>query len=398
MTQLLDPELFLPEPEPATVKYTVISVDDHLVEPRDMFEGRLPAKLQDRAPRIVVNEHGHEVWEFEGETHYQVGMNAVAGRRPESVRLEPFRFDQMRPGCYDPHARVADMDLGGIWAAVNFPSMITGFCGRVYSSAKDPELGLAVTRAYNDWMYEGWWQQHPERFIPLGIPYLADADKAAAEIRRNAERGFVAVSLPERPHKIGFPSIFSDYWKPVIEACVDTDTVICLHVGSSGMADVAPDGPQLPLGATLFGQLSLTACAEWVWSGWAVKYPTLKVAMSEGGIGWVAMLLDRLDNIVDRSGYAEGGFGPQLRPADVMRRNFWFCTLDDPSTIDTRHRIGVENIMVEVDYPHGDGTWPETQQVIEKCWGHIPDDELRLMTHANAAKLFRHPLPPNPLP
>jgi predicted TIM-barrel fold metal-dependent hydrolase len=398
MTQLLDPELFLPEPEPATVKYTVISVDDHLVEPRDMFEGRLPAKLQDRAPRIVVNEHGHEVWEFEGETHYQVGMNAVAGRRPDSVRVEPFRFDQMRPGCYDPHARVADMDLGGIWAAVNFPSMITGFCGRVYSSAKDPELGLAVTRAYNDWMYEGWWQQYPERFIPLGITYLADADKAAAEIRRNAERGFVAVSLPERPHKIGFPSIFSDYWKPVIEACVDTDTVICLHVGSSGMADVAPDGPRLPLGATLFGQLSLTACAEWVWSGWAVKYPTLKVAMSEGGIGWVAMLLDRLDNIVDRSGYAEGGFGPQLRPADVMQRNFWFCTLDDPSTIDTRHRIGVENIMVEVDYPHGDGTWPETQQVIEKYWGHIPNDELRLMTHANAARLFRHPLPPNPLP
>jgi len=363
-----------------------------------MFEGRLPAKLQDRAPRIVVNEHGHEVWEFEGETHYQVGMNAVAGRRPDSVRVEPFRFDQMRPGCYDPHARVADMDLGGIWAAVNFPSMITGFCGRVYSSAKDPELGLAVTRAYNDWMYEGWWQQYPERFIPLGITYLADADKAAAEIRRNAERGFVAVSLPERPHKIGFPSIFSDYWKPVIEACVDTDTVICLHVGSSGMADVAPDGPRLPLGATLFGQLSLTACAEWVWSGWAVKYPTLKVAMSEGGIGWVAMLLDRLDNIVDRSGYAEGGFGPQLRPADVMQRNFWFCTLDDPSTIDTRHRIGVENIMVEVDYPHGDGTWPETQQVIERYWGHIPNDELRLMTHANAAKLFRHPLPPNPLP
>jgi predicted TIM-barrel fold metal-dependent hydrolase len=144
------------------------------------------------------------------------------------------------------------------------------------------------------------------------------------------------------------------------------------------------------LGATLFGQLSLTACAEWLWSGWTIRYPELKIAMSEGGIGWVAMLLDRLDNIIDRSGY---GLGWDERPAEVLKRNFWFCTLDDPSTIVTRHRIGVENIMVETDYPHGDGTWPDTQTVIEQTWGHLPDDELRAMCCENAAKLFRHPLP-----
>ena len=393
MTQMLDPELFLPEPEPTAVKYTVISVDDHLVEPPDMFEGRLPAKLQESAPKIVVNAAGHEVWEFEGQTHYQVGMNALAGRRPNTYEVEPFRFDQMRPGCYDPHARVADMDLGGVWASLNFPSMITGFCGRVYSAAKDPDLGLAVTQAFNDWVYEEWWQQYPERFIPLGITYLADADRAAAEIRRNAERGFVSVSLPERPHKIGFPSIFNEYWDPVMRACAETDTVISLHVGSSGMADVAPDSPKMGPSATLFGQLSLTACAEWLWSAWMVKYPTLKIAMSEGGIGWVAMLMDRLDNLVDRSGYLSDGYGPENRPADVLKRNFWFCTIDDPSTIDTRYRIGVENIMVETDYPHGDGTWPTTQDEIEKYWGHLPVEELRMMTHENAAKLFRHPLP-----
>jgi len=398
MTQMLDPELFLPEPEAATVKYTVISVDDHLVEPPDMFEGRLPARLQEHAPKVIVNQYGHEVWEFEGQSHYQAGMNAVAGRRRDSVKVEPFRFDQMRPGCYDPHARVRDMDLGGIWASVNFPSMITGFCGRVYSAAADRELGEAVTRAFNDWVHDEWWQQYPDRFIPLGITYLADPEKAAAEIRRNAERGFVSVSLPERPHKIGFPSIFNDYWEPVMRACVDTDTVISLHVGSSGMADVAPDAPPMGLTATLFGQLSLTAAAEWLWSGWMLKYPDLKIAMSEGGIGWVAMLLDRLDNIVDRSGYLSSGYDVDNRPADVLRRNFWFCTLDDPSTIDTRYRIGVENIMVETDYPHGDGTWPHTQTEIDKYWGHLPVEELRAITHANAAKLFRHPLPPVPLP
>ena len=92
------------------------------------------------------------------------------------------------------------------------------------------------------------------------------------------------------------------------------------------------------------------------------------------------------------------GMGWDMRPAEVLKRNFWFCTLDDPSTIDTRHRIGVENIMVETDYPHGDGTWPDTQQLIADVWGHIPQDELRLMCYANAAELFRHPLPADPKP
>ena len=151
----------------------------------------------------------------------------------------------------------------------------------------------------------------------------------------------------------------------------------------------------MQISATLFGQLSLGACTVWLWSGHAVRHPDLRIAMSEGGIWWVAMLIDRLDNIVDRSGY---GLGWDDRPAEVLRRNFRFCTLDDPSTIDTRHVIGVENIMVETDYPHGDGTWPDTQSVLLDAWGHIPADELRMMCSENAARLFRHPLPDVVLP
>jgi predicted TIM-barrel fold metal-dependent hydrolase len=393
----LDQDLFLPEPTPAEVRATIISVDDHLVEPPDMFEGRLPAKLADRAPKVIVTEEGHEVWSFDGRQHFQVGMNAVAGRRPETVKVEPFRFDQMRRGCWDVDARVADMDLGGIWASLSFPSMITGFCGRVYSQCSDPELGLAVTRAWNDWMYEAWWQPHPDRIIPMGITFLTDPEAGAAEIRRNAERGFPTVTLPERPHAIGLPSIFTDYWEPILRACAETDTVVSLHVGSSGVGDIPPGctDAAMALVATLFGQQSLTACVEWLWSGWPVRLPNLKIAMSEGGIGWVAMLIDRLDNIVDRSGY---GLGWAERPADVLRRNFWFCTLDDPSTIDTRHTIGVENIMVEVDYPHGDTTWPHTQDVIARAWGHLPPYELRAICAKNAARLYRHPLPEVVLP
>jgi predicted TIM-barrel fold metal-dependent hydrolase len=383
----------LPDPEPRPVFCTIISVDDHLVEPPHLFEGRLPRRLQPRAPRVVETEHGHQVWEFEGRRYTQVGMNAVAGTRPEHRSLEPTRFEDMRPGCYDVHERIRDMDIAGVWASMSFPSQITGFCGRVFSEAEDRELGIAVTRAWNDWLYEEWWSPYPERIVPLGITYLPDPEVGAAEIRRNAARGFRSVTLPERPHRIGLPSIFSDYWEPVIRACAETGTVVSLHVGSSGMPDMPADAPLLQLGATLFGQQSLTACAEWLWSGWAVRYPDLKIAMSEGGIGWVAMLIDRLDNIVDRSGYALGGFGGR-RPADVLRSNFWFCTIDDPSTIDTRERIGVDHIMVEVDYPHGDSTWPDTQEVLRRAWGHLPPEDLCRIAHRNAAELYRVALPP----
>jgi len=387
--------MLLPDPDPAEVRFTIISVDDHLVEPPDMFEGRLPAAFQDRAPKVVVDQRGFEVWEFEGRQFTQVGMNAVAGRQQSMRNLEPTRFADMRRGCWDIDARIHDMDLNGVWASLNFPSMITGFCGRVFAEIEDRELGWLTTRAWNDWMCDSWWGPHKDRIIPMGITFLADPERGAEEIRRNAARGFVAVTLPERPHRLGLPSLFTGYWDPIIKACVDTDTVITLHVGSSGGYESPEAAPALQLGATMFGQLSLAACAEWLWSGYPLKYPTLKIAMSEGGIGWVAMLLDRLDNLVDRSGY---GLGWETRPAEVLKRNFWFCTIDDPSTIATRHSIGVENIMFETDYPHGDGTWPHTQKVVADVYGHLPAHELRAILCENAASLFRHPLPPVVLP
>ena len=175
---------------------------------------------------------------------------------------------------------------------------------------------------------------------PAGSPSWPTPSSGRRRSGATRQRGFRSVTLPERPHRINLPSLFSGYWDPIVAACEETDTVISLHVGSSGMADVADDSPMVPLVATLFGQMSLSACAEWLWSGLPSRFSNIKIAMSEGGIGWVAMLLDRLDNIVDRSGYGRDYDATGLRPAEVLARNFWFCTIDDPSTIDTRERIG----------------------------------------------------------
>jgi predicted TIM-barrel fold metal-dependent hydrolase len=389
--------LLLPDPSPRPIRVPVISVDDHLIEPPDLFEGRVPAALAERAPRIVENEDRTQYWLYEDRSYPNVGLNAVAGRTRESWSMDPSRFDEMRPGCFDIHARVADMDVNGVWAALCFPSLVAGFCGSVFLRSQDPELGLACLRAWNDWHIEVWAGTYPERIVPLQLPWLADAEIGAAEVHRNAERGFKAVSFPEFPAQLGLPSIFTRHWDPFLTACAETGTVVCLHTGASAWAPLPSPGPPFELLPTLFPVNALIAAAEWLWSGVALRIPELAVALSEGGIGWVPMLLDRADYVLahSASGTESGAWSGDLLPSEVLRRNFWFCTIDDPSLMALRHVIGVDHIMLESDYPHADSTWPDTQAVIEKTLGGLPEDELRRVAYRNAATLFRHPLPPS---
>jgi predicted TIM-barrel fold metal-dependent hydrolase len=385
----------LPDPDPRAIAVPIISVDDHLIEPPDLFDGRLPAALAGGAPRIVEDADGTQCWIFEGRRYPNVGLNAVVGRPQAEWSMEPARFDQMRPGCFDIDQRIADMDRAGIWASLCFPSLVSGFCGAVYSRATDPELGLACLRAFNDWHHEVWAGSYPERIIPLQLPYLADVAIAAGEVRANAARGFVAVSFPEFPAQLGLPSIFSGEWDPFFAACEETGTVVCLHTGASSWAPLPSPDPPFELLPTLFPVNALVAAGEWLWSGVPLRFPSLNIAMSEGGIGWVPMLMDRADYVLSHSaaGHESTAWPSALRPSEVLRRNFWYCSIDDPSTVILRDIIGIEHIMVESDYPHADSSWPDTQAVFSSNWGTLPEPERRAIAGGNAARLFRHPLP-----
>jgi predicted TIM-barrel fold metal-dependent hydrolase len=267
----------------------------------------------------------------------------------------------------------------------------------VYTRAQNPELGLACLRAFNDWHHEVWAGSYPERIIPLQLPYLADIEVAVAEVTKNADRGFKAVSFPEFPAQLRLPSIFSGHWDPFFAACEETGTVVCLHTGASSWVPLPSPDPPFELLPTLFPVNALVAAGEWLWSGVPLRFPRLNIAMSEGCIGWVPMLMDRADYVLSHSasGSESTSWPSTLLPSEVLRRNFWYCSIDDPSSVPMRTTIGVDRIMVESDYPHADSSWPDTQRVLTDNWGTLADAELRAIAGGNASRLFSHPLPPH---
>ena len=384
----------LPDPEPRAVITPLISTDDHIVEPPEMFEGRVPAKMADDVPRVVERD-GMEYWLVEGNLTPSGGLNAVAGRPPSEWNGDPDRFQDIRPGCYQIEARIRDMDINGIYASLNFPSRLAGFGGTRFSEFKDQEVGLACVRAWNDFHLEEWSKPYPDRIIPLQVPWLSDPALAAEEIRINAARGFKAVSFPEIPSNLKLPTLVSKHWDPFLAACAETETVICLHTGSSsGMMTTMEAGSPGNLSVSLFPACSLVAAMNWVWSGVCTRFPDLKILMAEGGIGWVPMMLDRLDYMANHAGlcFVEGWYDERA-PAEVLASQFYHAVFSDPSSLGARDRIGMDHITIEADYPHADGTWPDSQQHFEDLLGELPRPDKERIAFRNAAKLFRHPLP-----
>jgi predicted TIM-barrel fold metal-dependent hydrolase len=385
---------FLPDPDPRPRWATIFSADDHVVEPPDIFEGRFTQQFAGAAPRVIETDNGGQAWLWLDKVLPNVGFNAVAGRPLGEISFEPTRFEHMRRGAWDVHERVRDMDINGVWASVCFPSFLPGFVGqRLTLWPDDKDLAWAAMQAYNDWHLESWCGTYPERFAPQQIAWLRDPVKAAEEIRRNAGRGFKAVSFSEAPFKLGLPTIHSGEWDPFFAACEETETVICLHVGSSGETiSTSPDAPPGLVGH-LFEATAFIYAVDWFNSHVPTRFPRIKICMSEGGIGWVAGVIDRIDHLT-----AMTPPGHTRVTSEVFRRNFWFCAVDDPSGFRTVDTIGVENILVESDYPHADSSWPNTQRLFERHLAALPVEAQRKICWENGAALFRHPSPPDVLP
>jgi predicted TIM-barrel fold metal-dependent hydrolase len=372
----------------------MISVDDHVIEHPTVWQDRLPAREREAGPRIVevpregapVGVPPAHIWQFEGRLYPQIALNAVAGRAREDYGREPNRFDEILPGCYDPKARVADMDVDGVAAQLCFPSF-PKFAGTVFLRADDKDLALLCVQAYNDFILDEWCGYAPDRLIPLIILPLWDAHLAAAEIERCAAKGARAISFPENPAPLGLPSFHTVEWDPVLSAAQEAGMPLCLHFGSSGQPPLVSDDAPFAVSIALYGCNSMSATADLLFSRVFHTFDRLKVAMAEGGIGWVPYLLERIDYTWERHKYYTG-IDLDARPSDLFRKHIWGCFIDDEAGLKNRYDIGIDRITWESDYPHSDSNWPKSRVRAAEVLAGLPDDEVHRIVELNARELL----------
>src|SRR5450432_2747048 len=186
----------------------LVSVDDHIVEPpslADYLKDHVPAKYKERVPRVIRRDNGTDAWLIEGQELATFGLNAVQGRPRESWGADPASFDQVRPGTFDVHERIRDMNVNGVLASLNFPSW-PGLGGQFFVQNDDTEFVEVMIRAYNDWHIDEWCGAYPGRFIPMAVPAIWDPQETANEVRRTAAKGCHSLSFTENPAALGYPS------------------------------------------------------------------------------------------------------------------------------------------------------------------------------------------------
>jgi predicted TIM-barrel fold metal-dependent hydrolase len=382
----------------------IVSVDDHVIEPPHVWQSWLPERFRDRGPRVVRDGssvewvEGNQVfrkggdgpttdwWVYEDLESCHQMLNACAGYDESQWWMGPISFDQMREGCYDVKARLADMDRNHVQASLCFPTF-PRFCGQVFAERADKELALACVRAYNDWMVEEWAGESGGRLVPLCIVPLWDADRAADEVRRNAARGVHAVAFSELPGKLGLPTIHSGAWEPFFGACDETGTAIFMHIGSgSHWLTSSPDAPPAVTGTLVF-LTSVMALTDWLLSGILVRHADLRICFAEGQIGWIPYVLERADSIWAKEVWALREKLPD--PPSRSMRQVYGAFFDDRAGLAARDAIGVDQLVFETDYPHQDSTWPNSVDTIGSFASLLDDDELVKVVHDNASRLLR---------
>ena len=391
-----------------TVLPRFISVDDHVLEPPDLWWTRLPKSVRDRGPQVrrergallealygrwSANDDGQwaDVWCYDDMVRpLQRGL-AQSGYEDEETS-RPITYDDVLPGAYQRDARLEAMDRNYTDVSICFPS-VSRFCGQTFLERKDKDVALLCVQAYNDWMIDEWCGgATPVRLVPLTLIPLWDVGLAATEVRRCAEKGSHAVSFPEAPPALGLPSIYSDYWDPFFAACQETDTVLNLHVGSSSTrVTTAPDAP-IDLAICFLFVNSELAFADWLYSGSFELFPDLRVVLSEGQVGWMPFVAQRVDNTwlkCHEGNTASGRRAAQL-PSSSARGHLFGSIFDDLQGLVARDAIGMERIMIETDFPHKDSTYPHSEKVVSElvAAAGLDDQEVHALVHGNAITVY----------
>ena len=366
----------------------IISVDDHICEPPETFD-QLKGEALATAPRMLTDPHGRNYWTYQGKNYPSVGLNAVVGRPFEEYGMEPTAIDQLRAGCYNVHARIDDMDVNGIAASLNFGNSIA-FNGTTFHTAPDKRLALTHMSAYNDWHIDEWCGAYPGRFIPCCILPTWDIEASVAELKRIAAKGCTTIYMNDNPTKQDLPSIHNEYWDPLYKAIGDLDITICIHIGAGNPSPIASMETPIEAWISTMPIGVVVGAADWLNLEALHRYPTMKIALSEGGIGWVPYFMERADFSNWRhKAWTKSRFQDK-KPSDIFKQHFLNCFIDDRFGIKNIDEIGEDNIAYECDYPHSDTLWPEVPEYLWDSVKQLTDTQIDKVTHLNAIRFFRY--------
>jgi predicted TIM-barrel fold metal-dependent hydrolase len=359
-----------------SIWYPAITTDSHLREPRDLYD-RLPKRLKERGPVIESTPEGDRIM-MNGKLVRWIGIEAQEDVLPENRNFKGVRYEIGRKGQLDPEARKYDLAIDGVQGEV-----IYAF--NWWMDKPDKEVVYEMIKIYNDWLGEAF-EDVWDRSCPVPMLPSWDPNLSVEELYRLHENGHRAVQVAA-PYcgdvKYGYSSPEYDVlWA----AAASLNKPICMHIGS-GASSARYRGP----GATLHDFMdtfldSADIVRDFIGAGIFERHPTLNLVATEGGIGWAPWFLIMMDRMWEEFG---NYFYPPLpqTPSFYFHRNVLITWQDDVPGLRNLDLLG-QSVAWGSDYPHAEGTFPESRASIRKQVADLPLDTQIALVAGNSARVF----------
>jgi predicted TIM-barrel fold metal-dependent hydrolase len=362
----------------------IISADSHVNPPKDLWVRNVPQKFKDRAPRVESTPQG-DFWIVDSQISGAIGLDSSAGRKPEEFKPHGLTYKDMRPGAYDPAARLADMDLDGVDAEVLY------FGGPVTQYATDPELRMYVVRTYNDWMLE-LSKAAPDRLVGLAHIPLVDLDEAAKELARVAKAGLKGFHVDPFPDERGGKPLWDPAYEPFWSLIEESGLPMSFHIVGPRKANVTETfmNPTPGVKETFIAIAPISICevvSTLTFTGILDRHPKLNYVLVECGIGWIPYFLERMDQTFNKHRFWTKSVIAE-KPSFYWYRQGHATFIQDLTGVAERHRAGLHNIMWSTDYPHSDSTWPKSRDALAEHFRDVPASERGLIAGGNCAALY----------
>jgi uncharacterized protein len=372
------------------LKYGLISVDDHVQEPPDLWTARLSqSRWGDRVPHLEPVADGSQRWVVDGR-ELLGGHVAQAGAFAADRGREPSCWEEVPPAAYVPAQRLQAMDAAGVDYSALFPT-VAGFAGEAFARLQDEDLELACVRAYNDWLIEEWGATS-ERFIPQCIVPVWPTAATIAEIRRAVGIGHRGVVFPAGVMDLREIAHISDPdWDPVWSVCEELEVPLCLHAGSSPALQYAPAPGMDAARAEALNAMTRPVSSAYVlnlfiFSRILMRHPKLRLVMAESGVSWATLDLEWSDHEAAHDGLDKEGY--DLSPSEIFRRQCYLNAWYDPVARSMEY-IGAENILWSTNMPQASSTWPRTRETVDRCFQGVAVKDREHVLWKNAAALYR---------